>query len=216
MLGKQISHAGFGGIDVHNFNKDREGERWQDVLNHHNKVTDRGWCDGVELYFCGIIESIGRFNSRYQSMGVTTPNGTFISNVSPIETLAHELGHSLGQWDLYSEITAVNDDVAMRPSCDVDSAMLADQRDRGRTGQALWSYRPGIKANAIVERCLMLGQVYPGVERVDISSGNIKSFYSVLCNIRADATTEIETRQVGIDVVDSTFSDKNSRGFWDY
>jgi hypothetical protein len=117
---------------------------------------------------------------------------------------------------LYSEIKAVNDNAKVRLSCNVDSAMLVDKDDHGRSGSALWSYRPGITADAIVGRCLMLGQVYPGVERVDISSGNIKSFYSVLCNIRADATTEVEVRPVGRHVIDSTFSDKNSRGFWDY
>ncbi len=216
VLGQQISYADFEGVDVHNFNKDRKGERWQDVLKHHNKVVDRIWCDGVELYFCGKIERIGRFNSHHQSMGVTTPSGTFISNISPIETLAHELGHSLGQLDLYSEMMAVNDDVAVRLSCDVDSTMIVDCGDRGRYGYALWSYRSGITANEVVERCLMLGQVYSGVQRVDISSGGIKSFYSVLCNVQSDAFTEVEVRPVGRHIIDSAYSDKNNRGFWDY
>ena len=215
-LGQQISYADFEGVDVYNFNKDRKGERWQDVLKHHNKVVDRIWCDGVELYFCGKIERIGRFNSHHQSMGVTTPSGTFISNISPIETLAHELGHSLGQLDLYSEIMAVNDDVAVRLSCDVDSTMIVDCGDRGRYGYALWSYRSGITANEVVERCLMLGQVYSGVQRVDISSGGIKSFYFVLCNVQSDAFTEVEVRPVGRHIIDSAYSDKNNRGFWDY
>lgn len=111
---------------------------------------------------------------------------------------------------------AVNDDVAVRLSCDVDSTMIVDCGDRGRYGYALWSYRSGITANEVVERCLMLGQVYSGVQRVDISSGGIKSFYSVLCNVQSDAFTEVEVRPVGRHIIDSAYSDKNNRGFWDY
>ena len=161
---------------------------WKQVLDIHDNRTEHLGCDGIELYFCGSIERKNMQGFLHKPMGVTTQDGTFISNSSPVETLAHELGHSLGQWDLYSEIKVESLNAVVRLSC----------------------------ADAIVGRCLMLGQFYSGVERVDISAGSIKSFCSAYYLTEQDAVSEVEVRPVGRAVIDATYNEKNSRGYWDY
>ena len=216
VLGQTIAYADSEYINVHNFDKKQEKELWQKVLNCHNDKTGQIGSDGVELYFCGDIEWIDMNGFHHNPMGLTTSYGTFISNSSSIETLAHELGHSLGQADLYSEIKIESINTMERLSCDIDNRMLVDNRDRGKPGHALWAYGPGTSAADIVGRCLMLGQEYPGVERVDISSGGIKSFYSTFCLTQEEAESGIEVHQVGRTVIDATYNTKNSQGFWNY
>ena len=214
--GQEIAYADYEKINVQNFDQPPEKELWQKVLDCHNDKTGQIGSDGVELYFCGNIEWIDMNGSHLKPMGLTTQYGTFISNLSSMETLAHELGHSLGLTDLYSEITIVSMDTKALLSCAVDSRMLLDSRDRGRPGHALWAYSPETSASDIVGKCLMLGQEYPGAERVDISSGNIMSFYSTLCFTQEEAESEVEVRQVGRTVIDATYNTKTSQGFWNY
>ena len=216
VLGQAIAYADVDHIHVRNFEKDGEKELWQKVLDCHNDKTGQIGSDGVELYFCGDIEWIDMNGFRGNPVGLTTQYGTFISHSSPIETLAHELGHSLRQADLYSEIKIESLNTVARLSCNIDNQMLVDSRDRGRPGHALWAYSPGTSAADIVGRCLMLGQEYPGVERVDISSGGIKSFYSTFCLTQEEAESGIEVHQVGRTVIDATYNTKNSQGFWNY
>ena len=216
VLGQAIAYADVDHIHVRNFEKDGEKELWQKVLDCHNDKTGQIGSDGVELYFCGDIEWIDMNGFQHKPMGLTTLYGTFISKSSPIETLAHELGHSLEEADLYSEIKIESINTMERLSCDIDNRMLVDNRDRGRPGHALWAYGPGTSAADIVGRCLMLGQEYPGVERVDISSGGIKSFYSTFCLTQDEAESGIEVHQVGRTVIDATYNTKNSQGFWNY
>ena len=216
VLGQTIAYADSEYINVHNFDKKQEKELWQKVLDCHNDKTEQIGSDGVELYFCGDIEWIDMNGFHHNPMGLTTSYGTFISNSSSIETLAHELGHSLGQADLYSEIKIESLNTVARLSCNIDNQMLVDSRDRGRPGHALWAYSPGTTAADIVGKCLMLGQEYPGVERVGISSGGIMSFYSIFCFTQEEAESGVEARQVGRTVIDATYNTKNSQGFWNY
>ena len=216
VLGQAIAYADVDHIHVRNFEKDGEKELWQRVLDCHNDKTGQIGSDGVELYFCGDIEWIDMNGFHHNPMGLTTQYGTFISNLSSIETLAHELGHLLGQADLYSKITIVSMDTNALLSCAVNNGMLIDSRDRGRPGRALWAYSPGATAADIVGKCLMLGQEYPGVERVDISSGGIMSFYSIFCFTQAEAESGVEVRQVGRTVIDTTYNTKINQGFWNY
>ncbi|MBR4259379.1 MAG: hypothetical protein IKQ17_10135 [Kiritimatiellae bacterium] len=216
VLGQEILYSESDHIDVHNYDKKGVKSLWKQVLDIHDNRTEHLGCDGIELYFCGSIERKNMQGFLHKPMGVTTQDGTFISNSSPVETLAHELGHSLGQWDLYSEIKVESLNAVVRLSCAVDGGMLVGNNDRGRSGNALWAYRPGISADAIVGRCLMLGQFYSGVERVDISAGSIKSFCSAYYLTEQDAVSEVEVRPVGRAVIDATYNEKNSRGYWDY
>ena len=216
VLGQTIAYADVDHINVHNFDKKREKELWQKVLDCHNDKTEQIGSDGVELYFCGDIEWIDINGSHLKPIGLTTQYGTFISKSSPIETLAHELGHSLGQADLYSEIKIESLNTVARLSCNIDNQMLVDSRDRGRPGRALWAYSPGATAADIVGKCLMLGQEYPGVERVDISSGGIMSFYSIFCFTQEEAESGVGVRQVGRTVIDTTYNTKINQGFWNY
>ena len=136
--------------------------------------------DGLECYFVNSIDRTPRI------AGAHHPTGIAISGTGNGVTLAHEIGHAFGLYDIYvSNESFTNSTVALK-SLPVDEWVRAEHLPwdwnfgcigHGDGGSRF--YGRGMNMRTLIERMLMNGEYSSGVSTSDITFGRV---YGVWCN----------------------------------
>lgn len=127
--------------------------------------------DGLECYFVKKIHDAG----SKSVIGLNRAGGTIISASADQITMAHEFGHAMGMRDIYYEDNEYN----RLPFTYTKASAFTGDWNGGCNGSGMGGtryYECGTWHRDIINRMLMCGTSYEGVQNADITFGSVEGF----------------------------------------